>query len=50
MPVSEDQSGGVGRAPGNLMAGLSIEHVGAGDQESDTTSQRLPLGVASHPE
>lgn len=50
MPVSGNQSGSAGRAPGNPTAGLSIEHVGAGDQESDTTSQRLPLGVASHPE
>lgn len=51
MPVSEKGSGRVQRAPSNLMAGLSIEHVGVGDQESDTTfSQMLPLGVASHPE
>lgn len=51
MPVSEKGSGRVQRAPSNLMAGVSIEHVGVGDQESDTTfSQMLPLGVASHPE
>ena len=51
MPVSEKGSGRVQRAPNNLMAGLSIEHAGVGDQESDTTfSQMLPLGVASHPE
>lgn len=51
MPVSEKGSGRVQRAPSNLMAGLSIERVGVGDQESDTTfSQMLPLGVASHPE
>ncbi len=51
MAVSEKGSGRVQRAPSNLMAGLSIEHVGVGDQESDTTfSQMLPLGVASHPE
>lgn len=51
MPVSEKGSGRVQRAPSNLMAGLSIEHVGVGDQESDTTfSQMLPLGVAYHPE
>lgn len=51
MPVSEKGSGRVQRAPSNLMAELSIEHVGVGDQESDTTfSQMLPLGVASHPE
>lgn len=51
MPVSEKGSGRVQRTPSNLMAGVSIEHVGVGDQESDTTfSQMLPLGVASHPE
>lgn len=51
MPVSEKGSGRVQRAPSNLMARLSIEHVGVGEQESDTTfSQMLPLRVASHPE
>lgn len=51
MPVSEKGSGRVQRAPNNLMAALSVEHVGVGYQESDTTfSQMLPLGVASHPE
>lgn len=41
MPVSEKRSGMVQRAPSNLTAGLSIEHVGAGDQESDTTFWHL---------
>lgn len=51
MPMSEKGSGRVQEAPSNLMAGLSIEHVGAGDQESDTTfSQMLPLRAALHPE
>lgn len=51
LPMSEKGNGRVQRAPSNLMAALSIELVGVGDQESDTNfSQMLPLGVASHPE
>lgn len=51
MPVSETGSGRVQRAASDPMAGLSIEHAGVGEQESDTTfSHMLPLRVASHPE
>lgn len=42
---------GAQSAPSNLMAELTIEHVGTGDQESDTTfSQIQPLWGVSNPE
>lgn len=38
VPVSEVGSGRPQRAPGNVAAGVSLEHIGAGDLESDTGS------------